>query len=407
MRRAPGRPRRPRRRRAGARRRPSPSTSAGRTSDAHPSGAEHVADVAVRHRGQDRPARGEVLVGLVRDQAGPLAGRQVVHGQEQQVGASASARRTRDAPSSPGVRTNGCRAATARSACVSSPARCSSTRPARLGSAAITRAIACHEDDVRAREDVEARRSCRRAGAGAGACGAGAGRGRCAAIPCARSGTRRRGAGRRAPAKSAGSKPIGMPRSSTREASSGIAARTRSAASGAAMTIADAVASARRIRPQVERAVHGAERQAHLVERPQILEIGDPRAPERRGHARAGERGLVRQAGRVDHVRVTAHLAGERVRSRPPTSAPTAAGAPRARSSRVEPPDGSARTRWTSVSGGTRASRSSSRGSQRSRLRGRAGDHHRSIAVGRQVANRPQGAVHARPRRSAGNGVRA
>ena len=59
--------------RAGARPRPWLPTSAGRTTRRLRQRREHVAHVAVRHGGEDRPPGGEVLVGLVRDQPGARA----------------------------------------------------------------------------------------------------------------------------------------------------------------------------------------------------------------------------------------------------------------------------------------------------------------------------------------------
>ena len=47
---------------------------------------QHVAHVAVGHRGQDRPLRSEILVGLVGNEAGAFTHREVMHGQEEQVG---------------------------------------------------------------------------------------------------------------------------------------------------------------------------------------------------------------------------------------------------------------------------------------------------------------------------------
>ena len=170
-------------------------------------------------------------------------------------------------------------------------------------------------------------------------------------------------------AKSSGSKPIGMP-VTTRGASPGIACRTRAAASGAAITIADALASARRIcrrssarcaalgYRRISSSAHGSSRSATH---------GFPSASASRAPAQA--------------VSYGAHDATTTSASAPTRRPSSVASSTHHRTQRCDPgrtrarraakpvgPGGSLpSTRWTSAAAGMRARSSGSSSSQRPR----------------------------------------
>ena len=278
-------------------------------------------------------SRGEVLVGLVRDQPRALAGRQVVHREEEQVGGAHQvhrlAVRQQAGRAHEGVAPRRPRGRAA----VSSPARCSSTRPSSEGSAAMSAAIASTRNTCERVQRVHpgdrpAQQAPARARAPQAQAEVGVQRSR---VDDPEHAGRRRAAAAAARSRRARS------RSGSRgdaAASSGIARRRRTAASGAAMTTAEALDSAARILPQLERA--GARRwgRPHLVERPRVLEVGHPRRAELGGQARARQRGLVGQRTRPAR--------GRRRRRPRGRAAPTArsTSASRARAGGREPPAG-------------------------------------------------------------------
>ena len=118
--------------------------------------------------------------------------------------------------------------------------------------------------------------------------------------------------GRRSPSRS---KPIGM-LTIGRSASSGIAARIRAAASSAQLITADT---------RAQRAAHPAQFgarcsavgcDAHLVERPRVLEVGDPRHAEAARHLGSGVGRVVRVPRRQHEIDARADTGAE-LASRP------------------------------------------------------------------------------------------
>ena len=296
--------------------------------------------------------------------------------------------------SRPCRRTKPCRSAAARSPSVNAPARWSSIRPAPRSPAIASISSTCER--VRMSTPGAVPPSSRRRW-----------RVRCRRVPrsvwsepvCTIRKHPVAGAGRRRagevvpvePDRDAGDRPIGQVGQRATDGGGGLRRRGHDRR-GAGQRPAH--------RAQVEGALDRRRVQAHLVERPRVLEVGDPRHAELGGEPRAGQRRLVRSAGREHDVRPGSHTPPERHGLLDPPAHP----AVRARAQEREPRRHAGRPRRLGARDAVDLGVGGHAGEQLGILRIPAPaphpgprHEHRMPAAIRQVAHRSRGAMDARP----------